>query len=80
MSIVSNIFFSYFSPIKIFNTRVKTSNDSQLFGVLVVGCLFTLIGQFPPLYNLSKSIFFSNFTFGNPELLNKFIKAFSKLG
>ena len=54
MSIISNIFFSYFSPIKIFNTRVKISDDSQLFGVLVVGCLFTLIGQFPSLYNLAK--------------------------
>ena len=54
MNIISNIFFSYFSPIKIFNTSVKISDDSQLFGVLVVGCLFTLIGQFPSLYNLAK--------------------------
>lgn len=55
MSIISNIFLSYMSPIKIFNDRVIKTSDSQLFGILVVGCLITLFGQFPSLYYKSLS-------------------------
>ena len=50
MSIVSNIFFSYFSPVKIFNDRIIKKTEGQLFGILVFGCLITLISQFPLLY------------------------------
>ena len=55
MSIVSNIFFSYFSPVKIFNDRIIKKTEGQLFGVLVFGCLITFISRFPLLYYRSLS-------------------------
>ena len=55
MSIINNIFLSYVYPLKIFNNQVIKTSDSQLFGILVVGCLITLFGQFPSLYYKSLS-------------------------
>ena len=55
MSIVNNIFSSYFSPVKIFNDRIIKKTEGQLFGILVFGCLITLISQLPLLYYRSLS-------------------------
>ena len=55
MSIVSNIFLSYSSPIKIFNDRIIKKTEGQLLGILVFGCLITLISQLPLLYYRSLS-------------------------
>ena len=55
MSTVNNIFSSYFSPVKIFNDRIIKKTEGQLFGILVFGCLITLISQLPLLYYRSLS-------------------------
>ena len=50
MTVFTNIFQSYLAPMSVFKKRIIYASDSELFGILIIGCLITLIGRFPDMY------------------------------
>ena len=50
MTVFANIFQSYLAPMSVFKKRIIYVSDSELFGILIIGCLITLIGRFPDMY------------------------------
>ena len=50
MTVFTNIFQSYFAPLSVFRKRIIYVSDSELFGILIIGCLITLISRFPDMY------------------------------
>ena len=50
MTVFTNIFKSYLTPMRVFRRRIIYKSDSQLFGILIIGCLITFIGRFPDIY------------------------------
>ena len=50
MTVFTNIFQSYLAPMSVFKKRIIYVSDSELFGILIIGCLITLIGRFPDMY------------------------------
>ncbi len=50
MTVFTNIFKSYLAPMRVFRRRIIYKSDSQLFGILIIGCLITFIGRFPDIY------------------------------
>ena len=50
MTVFTNIFQSYLAPMSVFKKRIIYVSDSELFGILIIGCLINLIGRFPDMY------------------------------